>query len=384
MMKTTWCVLLALIVWCGTVGIERLAVGAEATLATKGGQSMKVETSSFGEVDGKPVTLYSCNNANGVVLKMIDFGAIVLELHVPDRDGKLDNVNIGFDKLDGYLGQHPFFGSTVGRYCNRIAKGKFTLDGKTYQLATNNGENHLHGGNVGFNRVLWMSETIEGKDEVGVRFTYNSPDMDEGYPGNLTAVAEYTINNNNELKMVFKAETDKATPVNLTNHNYWNLAGSDSRSILDHELTLFADKYLPVDDGLIPTGELADVKGTPMDFTAAKKIGRDIKQIKADPVGYDHCYVLRESREPLRLVARLKDASTGRVMEIRTSQPAVQFYSGNFLDGSESADGLPQYAALCLETQHYPDSPNQPAFPNTILHPGEKYEQTTVHKFWAE
>ena len=359
---------------------------AGPTKTTQGSPGeMKIEKSSFGKTsDGQEASLFTCTNANKLVLKLTDYGAIVVAMETPDRNGKLANINLGFSKLDGYLARHPYFGATVGRYCNRIAKGKFTLDGKEYTLAVNNPPNHLHGGEKGFDRHLWKGVEIKSADGVGVKFSRRSPDGEEGYPGNLEASVTYTLTNENELKVEFTATTDKATPVNLTNHNYWNLAGAGSGTILDQEITIQADKYLPVDAGLIPTGELADVKGTPLDFTQPHKIGERIKEIKADPVGYDHCFVLRSSDGSMALAARAKDPKSGRVMEIRTAQPGIQFYSGNFLDGKPVNGEYQQYAGFCLETQHYPDSPNQPSFPSTILKPGETYSQTTIHRFLAE
>jgi aldose 1-epimerase len=359
-------------------------VGETAT-TTETKPGMSIAKTSFGKTeDGQEIDLYTCTNANGLVVKLTNYGAIVVSVETPDRDGKLANITLGFDKLDGYLQRHPYFGATVGRYCNRIAKGKFTLDGQEYTLATNNGENHLHGGVAGFDKQVWKAEEVKSDESVGIRFTRRSVDGEEGYPGNLDAAVTYTLTNANELRMEFSATTDKATPCNLTNHNYWNLAGAGSGTNENHELQLESDKYLPVDDGLIPTGELADVKGTPLDFSSPHKIGERLKQIEADPVGYDHCFVLRSQDGSLALAARVKDASSGRVMEILTTQPGIQLYSGNFLDGSEGAGGFNQYGAFCLETQHYPDSPNQPTFPTTILKPGETYKQTTVHKFSVE
>lgn len=346
---------------------------------------MKVEKSSFGKTaDGQEVTLFTCTNANKLVLKMIDYGAIVVALETPDKSGKFANINLGFQDLKGYLERHPYFGSTVGRYCNRIAKGKFSLDGKEYTLAVNNPPNHLHGGEKGFDKQMWKGVEVKTPDAVGIKFTRRSPDGEEGYPGNVDVTVTYTLTNNNELKIEFTATSDKATPVNLTNHNYWNLAGAGSGSILEQELTLAADKYLPVDAGLIPTGELADVKGTPLDFTSPHRIGERIKEIKADPVGYDHCFVVRGSDGKLTLAAKAKDPKSGRVMEIHTTQPGIQFYSGNFLDGKPANGSYQQYEGFCLETQHFPDSPNQPSFPATILKPGETFSQTTVHKFSVE
>jgi len=352
---------------------------------TESESNMSVEKTVFGKTsEGVEVDLYTCTNANGVVLKMTNYGATTVSLEVPDRDGKMANITMGFDSLDGYLGKHPYFGATVGRYCNRIAKGKFTLDGQEYTLATNNGPNHLHGGNVGFNKVVWDAEPFETETGVGVKFTYLSKDGEEGYPGSLNATAVYTLTNDDELVVEFTATTDKPTPVNLTNHNYWNLGGEGTGTIRDHVLEIPADKYLPVDETLIPTGELADVAGTPLDFTKPEKIGARLDQIKADPVGYDHCYAFRGEIGEMKLAARVIDPDSGRVMEIYTTQPGLQFYSGNFLDGSADSGGYQQYDGFCLETQHFPDSPNQPTFPNTILKPGETYQHKTVHKFFAE
>jgi aldose 1-epimerase len=346
---------------------------------------MKIEKTSFGKTsDGVEVDLYTCTNAKGSVLKMTNFGATTVALEVADREGNRANVTMGFETLDGYFGKHPYFGATVGRYCNRIGKGRFTLEGQEYTLATNNGENHLHGGDVGFNKVVWDAEPLETDSAVGVKFTYQSKDGEEGYPGNLTATAVYLLTNDDEFVVEFTATTDKPTPVNLTNHNYWNLAGASSGTIRDHVLEIAADKYLPVDEGLIPTGQLADVAGTPLDFTKPEKIGARLEQIEADPVGYDHCYALRGQIGEMKLAARVKDPASGRVMEIHTTQPGLQFYSGNFLDGSADSGGYQQYDGFCLETQHYPDSPNKPEFPNTILRPGETYQHKTVHKFSAE
>lgn len=346
---------------------------------------MNVEKTPFGKTeDGQQASLFTAVNARGLILKLTDYGALVVSLETPDRDGKLANINLGFKTLEGYLQRHPYFGATVGRYCNRIAKGKFELNGKTYTLATNNGPNHLHGGEKGFDRHLWNSEIVKNDHEVGVRFSRRSPDGEEGYPGNLDASVTYTLTNDDELKVEFSATTDAPTVVNLTNHNYWNLKGAGAGDILGHELTLAADKYLPVDDGLIPTGELTDVKGTPLDFTSPRRIGERIKQIKADPVGYDYCFALRSQDGSMALAARVVEPASGRVMEIHTTQPGIQFYSGNFLNGETSNGGYKQYEGFCLETQHYPDSPNQPAFKSTVLKPGEKYSQTTIHKFSAK
>ena len=347
--------------------------------------SAKITKTGFGKTaEGVEVDLYTCTNANGLVMKVTNYGAIVVGLETPDRDGKLANVTLGFDDLDGYLPRHPYFGATVGRYCNRIAKGKFTLDGKEYTLATNNDPNHLHGGNAGFDKVVWTATEQETADSVGVKFSYRSPDGEEGYPGNLDVTVVYSLTNKNEMIVDFSATTDQPTPINLTNHNYWNLAGAGAGSIRDHELMIASDQFLGVDETLIPTGDFADVKGTPLDFTTPKKIGKDLDKIESDPVGYDHCFVLRDSAQKMKMAARVVDSGSGRVMEIHTTQPAIQFYSGNFLTGGDVEGGYPQYHGFCLETQHFPDSPNRSDFPTTILKPGETYRQTTVHAFSVE
>lgn len=346
---------------------------------------MSIEKSSFGKTkDGQEVSLFTCRNANGAVLKMMTYGAIVVELQVPDRNGKLANVNLGFDKLDGYLQRHPYFGSTVGRYANRIGGAKFELDGKTYQLTANNGKNQLHGGAKGFDAVVWDAKEVKTDNAVGLQFTYTSKDGEEGYPGELKAKATYLLTNDNELRIDYEATTDKPTVVNLTNHNYWNLAGAGSGSILKHEVMLAADKFVAVDDESIPTGELPAVKGTLMDFTSQHPIGDRIEELTNKPQGYDHCYVLNNQTGKLALAAKVKDPSSGRVMEIYTTEPGIQFYTGNYLDGSEGGNGHKQHEAFCLETAHYPDAPNQPKFPSTVLRPGETYKSTTVHKFTAQ
>ena len=346
------------------------------------GETMKISTSVFGRTaDGQQVDLYTCVNAQGLVMKVMTYGAIVVELQAPDREGKLANITLGFDKLEGYLGDHPYFGATVGRYANRIAKGQFSLDGQTYTLATNNGPNHLHGGKVGFSRVVWKAERVESADAVGVKFTYTSRDGEEGYPGSVQATVVYTLTNDDEMRIDYTATASKPTPINLTNHCYWNLGGAGAGTILNHRLMLAADKYLPVDATLIPTGELAAVRGTPFDFTQPKTIGMRIEQVTGDPPGYDHCFVLRSQDGSLALAAVASHPESGRVLEIHTTQPGIQFYTGNFLDGKAANGGFLRNEGFCLETQHYPDSPNRPSFPTAILRPGETYQQTTVHKF---
>ncbi|HUE71413.1 MAG TPA: aldose epimerase family protein [Pirellulaceae bacterium] len=347
--------------------------------------AMGIEKSSFGKTKaGAEVQLYTCRNANGLVLKVMTYGATVVSMETPDKLGNVRNIQLGFSKLDGYLARHPYFGSTVGRYGNRIAGGKFTLDGQEYKLATNNGPNHLHGGIKGFDAVVWKGEEVKTADSVGVKFSYTSKDGEEGYPGTLHVTATYTLTNANEMRIDYAATTDKPTVLNLTNHCYWNLGGAGSGQILEHVLTIHADKYLPIDATSIPTGELADVKGTPMDFTSPHKIGARIGELKQPPhqtKGYDHCYVLRGQEGKLSPCAFAHDPASGRTMEISTTEPGVQLYCGNFLDGGEGTGGYKQHDAFCLETQHFPDSPNQPEFPSTVLRPGETFRSTTVHKF---
>ena len=342
-----------------------------------------VTATDYGQTpDGQTVQEFTLTNAHGISVSILNYGGIITAVNVPDRDGKLENVALHFDSLAGYLGQDPYFGALIGRYGNRIAGGKFTLDGTTYTLATNNGPNSLHGGKIGFNERVWDVK-LHGElaKAAALQLVLVSENGEEGYPGTLTTTVMYRLTDDNELKIEYHATTTRATPINLTNHCYWNLAGAGDGTILNHRLTLHADKFLPVDSTLIPTGELAPVAGTPMDFTKPQKIGQRIKQVGGEPIGYDHCYIINGEAGELRPAAKVVDPESGRVMEVSTTEPAVQFYSGNFLDGSEGGGGYPQYGGFCLEAEHYPDSPNQPAFPNTILKPGDTYTQTTVHKF---
>ena len=348
--------------------------------------STPVKREPFGKMaDGKAVERFTLTNANGVVLQAINYGGIITSLRVPDRNGRLDDIVLGFDNLDGYLKDHPFFGAIIGRYGNRIAKGAFTLEGKTYKLATNNGVNHLHGGNKGFDKVLWTAEPVAGRNAIA--FTRTSPDGEEGYPGNLRVRVTYTLTDANELIVDYSATTDKATPVNLTQHSYFNLAGQASGDILGHQLMINADRYTPVNDTLIPTGELAPVAGTPFDFRKSTAIGERINQKDAQLTngkGYDHNWVLNRKGDGRQLAARVVEPKTGRTLEITTTEPGIQFYSGNFLDGTLTGKAGAVYkhrTGFCLETQHYPDSPNQPKFPSTILKPGAEYKTSTVFTF---
>jgi aldose 1-epimerase len=341
---------------------------------------MTVRTAGFGLTpDGQAVSLYTCENHHGLSIELLNLGATVKSVAVPDRHGHFADVALGFSTLNGYLQRHPYFGSTVGRFANRIAGARFELDGTVHRLVANDGPNHLHGGEVGFDRALWAAEPFETHDESGVRFGYLSRDGEDRYPGNLQVEAFYALNDDNELRMSFSATTDAATPVNLTNHTYWNLAGGGN--VLEHELSVAADRYLPADEQHIPTGLIAPVDATPMDFTDPKALGRDIDDVAG--LGYDHSFVLRH-RSAIAPAARLFDPGSGRVMEVATSQPGLHLYTGNNLSGFEPHGGFRRFAGVCLETQHFPDSPNRPQFPTTVLAPGEQYAQMTIHRFSVE
>ena len=383
------CLLLVLVLSCKLMNKEEEKKDDKVTEVGLPYTKFSVMEDGYGEADGEKITQYTLTNPNGMSVKIINWGGTVTDIMAPDKNGKMGDVVLGYDSLAGYLQTgNPYFGCLVGRYANRIANGKFTLDGKEYTLAGNNNGNSLHGGNKGFDKRVWKASEINTDSVSSIKFSYDSKDMEEGYPGNLHAEVVYTLTKNNELKIEYKATTDKATPLNLTNHCYFNLSAGTDSTILDHEIMLKADKYTPVNDKLIPTGKIEDVKGGPMDFTSAKKIGRDIAQLTGDPGGYDHNWVLASTSEYKSLnapVATLFHAPSGRYMEVSTTEPGIQFYSGNFLNGTlKNTRGGAKYikhAGLCLETQHFPDSPNQPAFPNTILRPGETYTQTTVYKF---
>jgi aldose 1-epimerase len=348
---------------------------------------MNVAKTDFGRTrDGQAVDLYTLSNGS-LSMKVMTYGGIVTEMNVPDRNGNAANVTLGFDALDKYLAGHPYFGAITGRVANRIAKGKFTLDGTPYSVAVNNGPNALHGGLVGFDKRVWRATPSMAKDGAKLVLAYSSADMEEGYPGKLDCEVTYTLTPDDEWRIDYKATADKPTIVNLTNHAYWNLHGESSgRTILDHVLMLNAERYTPVDNTLIPTGELKEVKGTPFDFTKPKPIGKDITRTGGDPTGYDHNFVLNGKPVEMKLCARLNDPESGRTLEIRTTEPGVQFYTGNFLDGKLIGKGGMPYVknyGLCLETQHFPDSINQPSFPSVVLRPGQTFTSTTVHRFSA-
>jgi len=350
-----------------------------------------IKKERFGKTElNEEVDIYTLVNRNGLRAKVATYGAMLTELHVPDRSGQLGDVTLGFDNLQQYLDGHPYFGVTTGRVANRIANAQFSLNGQVYNLAANTPPNSLHGGDRGLDKRIWKAVEVPHELGPAIRFSYLSPDGEEGYPGNLWIVVTYTLTNNDELRIDYEATTDKDTPINLTNHAYWNLTDGGASSILDHELEIFADYYTPVDGTMIPTGEIAPVAGTPMDFTQPTAIGARINMLPGnpannDPGGYDHNYVLRVGvGASLRLIARAYSPQSGRVMEIETTEPGVQFYTGNFLDGTLTGKNgaiYEQRNAFCLEAQHFPDSINQPNFPDTVLRPGQTYRQTTIHRF---
>ena len=379
-MKITSLSLVLLLAACANTDAQKPAL---ASVAQKG----SVSKSAFGTTPaGEPVDLYTLTNAAGIEVRVITFGGIITSIRVPDRNGKFDDVALGFNALEPYLRNPPYFGAIIGRYANRIAQGRFTLDGRTYTLAVNNAPNHLHGGIKAFDKVVWKAEPFQNAEAVGLVFTHVSPDGDEGYPGTLRLKVTYTLNNRNELAFDYEATTDKATPVNLTQHTYFNLAGEGNGDVLGHLLTIHASRMTPVDSGLIPTG-IASVDGTPFDFRKPVAIGARIAasdpQIRAGN-GYDHNFVLDRQGNEAVLAARVEEPSSGRVLEISTTEPGIQFYTGNFLDGTltgKSGRPYQRRSGFALETQHYPDSPNHPDFPSTILKPGETYRSRTVYAF---
>jgi aldose 1-epimerase len=358
-------------------------LGAQSASSTAG-----VQSQPFGSVNGRAITLYTLTNAHGMEVRAMNYGGIIVSIRVPDRNGQLADVVLGHERLDGYRPNPPFFGAIVGRYANRIANGTFQLDGETYTLPKNDGPNTLHGGDKGFDKAVWEGEPLKGR--TGVAFSYFSKNGEEGFPGNLRVKVTYTLTNANSLEIDYEATTDRATPINLSQHSYFNLKGEGNGDILDHEIMINADRFTPVDKNLIPTGELRPVKGTPLDFTKPTKIGARIDDNYEQLVlahGYDHNFVINRQGGGLVLAARVSEPTTGRTLEVSTTQPGVQFYTGNFLDGTitgKQGHVYKKHYGFCLETQHFPDSPNHPSFPNTILRPGETFHQKTVFKFSAK
>lgn len=351
----------------------------DSTSTTTTTMKTGIQQADWGESDGKKVYLYTLTNKNGEQVQISNYGGTITSWVTPDNKGNKSSIVLGFNELKGYLAHPPFFGATVGRYGNRIANAKFTLNGKTYKLAANDGKNSLHGGLKGFDKMVWDAAPL-ADNTPSLTLNHLSKDGEEGYPGNLKVSITFSLSDDNELKIDYNAETDKATPVNLTNHSYFNLTGDPRNTILNHSVMIDADRYTPVDATLIPTGELKPVKGTPFDFTTAHKVGERIDQVKG---GYDHNFVLNKTGTSVSKAATVTDSISGRRLEVYTDQPGIQFYTGNFLDASIKTDDgtpIPKNGALCLETQHFPDSPNKPAFPSTILKPGEKYHTTTTYK----
>jgi aldose 1-epimerase len=349
-------------------------------------QAPAIAKSVFGQLEGKDVFAYTLTNARGATMKVTEYGTIISELHVPDRNGKLGDIVLGFESLDGYLKGHPYFGATVGRIANRIRDAKFKLEGKEYRLANNDKPHHLHGGLKGWDKVIWAATPSETPEGPSITFTYTSKDGEEGYPGTVQAKTVYTLTHKNELKVEMEATTDKLTIVNMAHHSYFNLGGFASGTILDHELTLFADQYTP-GDPQVPTGAVVPVKGTPFDFTAPKVIGLDLQKAGGKPIGFDHNWLVNGDPHARRPVARVKDPKSGRVLTLEADQPAVQFYSGKFLDGKLTGKGAnyPQYAGFCLETQKSPNSVNVPAWrEEVLLRPGAVYKHWMLHRFSAE
>lgn len=378
---------------CGVLAALALTACGEDSGTRLAADGMSYEIGPFGSTPGgAQVDRITLRGRDGTTLDVLTFGGIVTRLLVPDREGRLADVVLGYDGIGSYVAGSPYFGAIVGRYGNRIAGGRFILDGKEHRLATNNGPNHLHGGDLGFDRAVWHAEPYASELETGVVLSHVSPDGDEGYPGELAVRVTYALTASAELRIDYEATTTAPTVLNLTHHGYWNLAGHDSGDILDHELVIRAGRFTPVDETLIPTGEIRSVEGTPFDFRQGMRIGarieEDDEQIRYGG-GYDHNFVIDGWRDggDLREVATLRDPASGRRMDVLTTEPGLQFYSGNFLDGSDIGKGRTPYlrrSALCLETQHFPDSPNQPAFPSTVLRPGEIYRSTTVYRFSAE
>lgn len=369
-------------VFCLTSLFVLLALAVQTSCA---GQERNVQMTTYGKTEeGQSITQYVVTNKNGMSVKIITYGGIITELKVPDRRGKLGDVVLGFEQLSDYLKGHPYFGAITGRVANRIAKASFSLEGKEYKLAANDGVNTLHGGRKGFDKVVWKGEILASPRGQSVRLTYVSPDGEEGYPGKMSVAMTYTLADDNELFLDYEADSDKATPINLTNHSYFHLGGPENGNILNHEVKLYSSFYTPVDEGLIPTGEILKVEGTPLDFRRAQTIGSRLAQLKPKPGGYDHNFVLDGFDGERKLAAEVYEPVSGRVMQVYTTEPGIQFYTGNFLNGElkgKRGTVYAQHGGFCLETQHYPDSIHHPHFPRAVLRPGEVYRSTTSYRF---
>lgn len=380
--------ILSLNLFVAFIGIMLVTTACRTGNDNKKEQIMKLSEKIVAQFEGQDVTEYILTNSHGMEAKLINYGAIITSLKVADRDGKLENIVLGFDEAEKYWTEPYksnccYLGAIVGRYGNRIAKGEFSLEGKDYSLAINNGPNHLHGGIKGFDKVVWKGKGFETENSSGVEFSYFSIDGEEGYPGNFNIKVKYTLTDFGELKIEYDGSVDQACPVNITHHGYFNLSGEARRDVLDHQMRIIAEDYTVVDETLIPTGELRSVRGTPMDFNKAHTIGERISQVDG---GYDHNYVLSEGVTPLKKVIQVIEPLSGRVMVVLTTEPGVQFYSGNFLDGTlKGSNGkrFKKHWGFCLETQHFPDTPNQEEFPDVVLQPGEKYSHHTIYRFMA-
>jgi len=369
-----------------TIGVVACSAPASAPATDKAAATATITSAPFGKLGDTPVQLYTLTNAHGLVAKITNYGGIVTELHVPDRTGTLADIVLGFENLDGYLEGSPYFGAIVGRVANRIKDAQFTLDGAHYTLEANDKPNHLHGGKKGWDKVVWNATPRDTAEGPALELTYVSKDGEEGYPGTVMAKTVYTLTNDDELEIDMEATTDKPTLVNMAHHSYWNLGGHNSGTILDHEVTLYADRYTP-GAPMVPYGEIKPVKGTPFDFTSAKPVGKELQQTGSTPIGYDHNYVINGEPNQLRPVARVKDPKSGRVMTLSANQPGVQFYTGNFLNGSITGKGATyiQHAALCLESQKFPNAINVPAWQDqAISRPGQTYRHVMIHKFTTE
>jgi aldose 1-epimerase len=380
MKKTFWWIPVSMVFMACNNNSTATSTGSDSSSTENKAQSSMITEKSFGTFEGQPITEYTLSNASGMKVGILNYGGTITKIITPDKNKQMGDVVLGYESLEGFTQKgNPYFNALIGRYGNRIAGGKFTLDGKTYTLATNNNGNSLHGGNKGFDKVVWTAEKV---GDSSLKLSYLSKDGEEGYPGNLNVNVVYTLTSGNALRIDYTATTDKATPINLTSHCYFNLSGGKDSTILQEELQLNADKFTPVNDFLIPTGKIESVKGTPMDFTSPKPIGKDIAAVKG---GYDHNWVLNKTGSGLTQAATVYDPNSGRVMEVWTTEPGIQFYTGNFLDGTltntKGGTKYGQHAALCLETQHFPDSPNQPSFPSAILKPGQTYRHTTEYRF---